>query len=66
MIFMVSKNFQHLVINVILKARQMSAAAEIDADFDARYVSFFNRADIDGWEIRKVPVCLPKRLNAKG
>ena len=37
------------------QARQMSAAAvESDADFDARYVSYFNRADIDGWEIRKV------------
>jgi hypothetical protein len=32
----------------------MSAAVESDADFDARYVSYFNRVDIDGWEIRKV------------
>ena len=32
----------------------MSAAADSDAEFDARYEAFFNRADIDGWEIRKV------------
>lgn len=27
---------------------------ETDEEFDARYVAFFNRKDIDGWEIRKV------------
>ncbi len=33
----------------------MSAKAdETDAEFDARYEAFFNRKDIDGWEIRKV------------
>ena len=26
---------------------------ETDAEFDARYEAFFNRPDIDGWEIRK-------------
>jgi len=26
---------------------------ETDDEFDARYVAYFNRADIDGWEIRK-------------
>jgi len=26
---------------------------ETDAEFDARYVAFFSRPDIDGWEIRK-------------
>jgi cytochrome c oxidase subunit 5a len=26
---------------------------ESDEEFDARYVAFFSRADIDGWEIRK-------------
>ncbi len=37
------------------QVRQMSKAAdeESDAEFDARYESFFNRTDIDGWEIRK-------------
>jgi len=34
--------------------RFMSASAEDnEADFDARYEAYFNRADIDGWEIRK-------------
>lgn len=27
---------------------------ETDEEFDARYVAFFSRPDIDGWEIRKV------------
>ena len=26
---------------------------ETDAEFDARYEAYFNRADIDGWEARK-------------
>ena len=26
---------------------------ETDAEFDARYEAFFNRPDIDGWEVRK-------------
>lgn len=26
---------------------------ESDSEFDARYEAYFNRADIDGWEIRK-------------
>jgi cytochrome c oxidase subunit 5a len=30
-----------------------SAKEESDAEFDARYETFFNRKDIDGWEIRK-------------
>jgi cytochrome c oxidase subunit 5a len=30
-----------------------SKKVETDAEFDARYESFFNRKDIDGWEIRK-------------
>ena len=35
-------------------ARLMSSAVvESDAEFDARYVAYFDRADIDGWEIRK-------------
>ncbi len=27
---------------------------ETDEEFDARYVAYFSRPDIDGWEIRKV------------
>jgi hypothetical protein len=27
---------------------------ETDEEFDARYVAFFSRSDIDGWELRKV------------
>ena len=26
---------------------------ESDAEFDARYEAYFNRPNIDGWEIRK-------------
>ena len=26
---------------------------ETDDEFDARYIAYFNRKDIDGWEIRK-------------
>jgi len=32
-----------------------SEKTETDEEFDARYVAFFSRPDIDGWEIRKVP-----------
>ena len=28
-------------------------STETDAEFDARYEAYFNRKDIDGWEIRK-------------
>merc|ERR1712173_220046 len=28
-------------------------SSETDAEFDARYEAYFNRKDIDGWEIRK-------------
>jgi len=30
-----------------------SASEETDAEFDARYEAFFNRKDVDGWEIRR-------------
>jgi len=33
--------------------RLMSSSMESDAEFDARYIAYFDRADIDGWEIRK-------------
>jgi len=35
------------------QVRFMSAPSTSDAEFDQRYEAFFNRADIDGWEIRK-------------
>lgn len=34
-------------------ARPMSSQSETDEEFDARYEAYFNRPDIDGWEIRK-------------
>jgi len=36
-----------------VQQRWMSASTETDAELDARYEAFFNRPDIDGWEIRK-------------
>ena len=41
--------------SLVSQVRLMSGGgAESDAEFDARYVAYFDRADIDGWEIRKV------------
>lgn len=37
----------------LVSVRFSHAQAESDAEFDARYERFFNRPDIDGWEIRK-------------
>ena len=33
--------------------RYSHKAAETDEEFDLRYERFFNRPDIDGWELRK-------------
>lgn len=33
--------------------RNMSHSSESDADFDARYEAYFNRSNVDGWELRK-------------
>jgi len=39
---------------MVSQVRLMSGGGgESDAEFDARYVAYFDRADIDGWEIRK-------------
>lgn len=38
---------------VATSSRLMSHHAETDEEFDARYEAYFNRPDIDGWEIRK-------------
>merc|ERR1712045_115613 len=38
----------------LAQVRNMSAAGtESDAEFDAKYIAYFDRKDIDGWEIRK-------------
>jgi cytochrome c oxidase subunit 5a len=33
--------------------RLSSHSTETDEEFDARYEAYFNRAEIDGWEVRK-------------
>lgn len=38
---------------VVQSRGMVSASTETDAQFDARYIEYFNRADIDGWELRK-------------
>merc|ERR1712113_1323642 len=43
----------HVAKNGGASSRWMSSTAETDAEFDARYEAYFNRKDIDGWEIRK-------------
>ena len=50
--------------SLVSQARLMSSAAtESDAEFDSRYVAYFDRPDIDGWEIRKVTFTLDKANN---
>ena len=39
--------------SLVSQVRLMSGGGESDAEFDSRYVAYFDRADIDGWEIRK-------------
>lgn len=34
-------------------AARMSSHTETDDQFDARYEAYFNRPDIDGWQVRK-------------
>merc|ERR1712002_960482 len=33
--------------------RKMSAKAQSNEDFDSHYINYFDRSDIDGWQIRK-------------
>lgn len=40
-------------IVAVQAVRHSSHSTETDAEFDARYEAYFNRADIDGWEARK-------------
>ncbi|PZC72770.1 cytochrome c oxidase subunit 5A, mitochondrial [Helicoverpa zea] len=39
--------------SVVPLRRSHGGPVESDEDFDSRYELFFNRKDIDGWEIRK-------------
>lgn len=36
-----------------VSGRYSHGSTETDEEFDARYAAYFNRPDIDGWEIRK-------------
>ncbi|XP_076335689.1 cytochrome c oxidase subunit 5A, mitochondrial-like [Tachypleus tridentatus] len=56
------KNMKNVIIPYYAKVqpaavtsmRSMSKhSAESDEEFDARYESYFNRTDIDGWDVRK-------------
>lgn len=38
---------------IVASRRSMGHHSESDEEFDARYETYFNRPDIDGWEIRK-------------
>ncbi|GBP51772.1 Cytochrome c oxidase subunit 5A, mitochondrial [Eumeta japonica] len=57
----VSSRFVTVARSALLKTTRVSAAVpvrrhgtvESDSDFDCRYIAYFNRPDIDGWEIRK-------------
>jgi len=47
-------NARTLVIPRYTPARfSSSGPVETDEEFDARYIAYFNRKDIDGWEFRK-------------
>merc|ERR1719369_2334060 len=36
-----------------VQTRKISAKAQSNENFDSYYINYFNRSDIDGWEIRK-------------
>lgn len=38
---------------MVVSAARMSSHTETDEQFDARYEAYFNRPDIDGWQVRK-------------
>nr|ABI52811.1 cytochrome c oxidase subunit Va [Argas monolakensis] len=45
---------KHAYIPAVTTVKHMSKhSTETDEEFDARYEAYFNRKDIDGWEIRK-------------
>jgi len=39
--------------NVAVRSMSSAGPVETDEEFDARYIAYFNRKDIDGWEFRK-------------
>ena len=45
--------FQHFFPGAAVRHMGKKAEDPSSAEFDARYEAFFNRQDIDGWEIRK-------------
>merc|ERR1712098_584075 len=49
----VLKMFRALISRTASSRFMASMGGETDAEFDARYEEYFNRKDIDGWEIRK-------------
>lgn len=51
---------RYLLLFLVTVSRGMSKhSTETDAELDARYEAYFSRADIDGWEVRKVGTNLP-------
>lgn len=48
-----SMNLSASRLAAVSAVRHSSHSTESDAEFDARYEAYFNRADIDGWECRK-------------
>jgi len=47
------RNSTNLLRGSGVRAMSGHESTETDAEFDARYEAYFNRADIDGWEYRK-------------
>jgi len=41
------------VLNKVTTTRKFSTKVASEEEFDRKYVDYFNRPDIDGWEIRK-------------
>lgn len=47
------KNYSNIIRGSGARSMSGAKSEETDAEFDARYVAYFNRPDIDGWEYRK-------------
>ena len=41
------------VLETVTSNRKFSTKVSSEEEFDRKYVDYFNRPDIDGWEIRK-------------
>lgn len=48
-----------LLFPVTVSRGMSKHSTETDAELDARYEAYFSRADIDGWEVRKVGMNQP-------